>query len=162
LVFVEDGSFPHSTPPISTLTSLNLSPQQLVLFLILTLSTNLGPPLNEAFHHIPTPFLVIAIPFSFGRRALSALYEPPAEYGLFIDGFSSSTYLVGPDGTPVVLVVVVVVVVDDDHDHTPVQASIPEIDRYSFLVVLSSSLSPVAFLAHVTVYHCPFFVPIGI
>jgi len=55
------------------------------------------------------------------------------------------------DTLPELTVVVVVSTVS-----APVQISIPAIDRYSFLVVLSSTLSPRIEPWHLTVYHLPF------
>jgi hypothetical protein len=103
--------------------SVNLSPQQSTLFFTLTFSTMFGPPLKDAFHHIPTPYLVIAVLDPPLFKAQSAPYELP-EYGLFIDGFSSSISIDGPEGIPVVDPEDVDVV-DSVDDSAPVNTSIP-------------------------------------
>jgi hypothetical protein len=68
---------------------------------------------------------VIAV-FEPPLRAQSALYEE-AEYGLFIDGFSSEILDEAPAGLPLIVMVdeEVVVIVPG----APVQTSIPEMER---------------------------------
>jgi hypothetical protein len=78
---------PHNWPLTVTLVPAILLPQQSCLFLILTDSINAGPPLNEAFQKFPTPLAAMEVLLAPGWRHQSALYDP-AEYGLFIDGFS--------------------------------------------------------------------------
>jgi len=66
------GTVPQSSPPTVILVPVNLSPQQSCLFLILTFSTTDSPPDMVAFHHYPTPLLVIAVLAPLEFKALLA------------------------------------------------------------------------------------------
>jgi len=70
------GTVPQSSPPIVILVPVNLSPQQSCLFLILTFSTTDSPPYMVAFHHCPTPLLVMAVLAPLEFKALPAIKVP--------------------------------------------------------------------------------------